>query len=230
MKAHRFEWLLGVVLAALFVAFWAWQTPGNLQKLSAAEVDAYLDGMKRKLPGDPAEQAVFLARMRAFGLADDGRPVYMLNAMRYYPELKHGPGMEEVRGTPAEANATYEKAVMPILFRLGAYPLFGGQTMEIRADGKAHSNLDGFDPAIDDWSRILVVRYPSRRAFFELLSDPQWLRFAPYKLAALELALVPASAQIVIPDIRWVMGGACLIVFLGACWLRATRRHRNTLM
>ena len=230
MKAHRFEWLLGAVLAALFVAFWAWQTPGNLQKLGAAEVDAYLDRMKGKLPGDPAEQAVFLARMRAFGLADDGRPVYMLNAMRYYPELKHGPGMEEVRGTPAEANATYEKAVMPILFRLGAYPLFGGQTMEIRADGKAHSNLDGFDPAIDDWSRILVVRYPSRRAFFELLSDPQWLRFAPYKLAALELALVPASAQMVIPDIRWVMGGACLIVFLGTCWLRATRRHRNTLM
>jgi hypothetical protein len=230
LKAHRFEWLLGAVLAALFVAFWAWQTPGNLQKLRAAEVDAYLDRMKGKLPGDPAEQAVFLARMRAFGLADDGRPVYMLNAMRYYPELKQGPGMEEVRGTPAEANATYEKAVMPILFRLGAYPLFGGQTMEIRADGKAHSNLDGFDPAIDDWSRILVVRYPSRRAFFELLSDPQWLRFAPYKLAALELALVPASAQMVIPDIRWVMGGACLIVFLGTCWLRATRRHRNTLM
>ena len=47
---------------------------------------------------------------------------------------------------------------MPILFRLGAYPLFGGETMEIRADGKSHSNLDGFDPAIDDWSRILVVR------------------------------------------------------------------------
>ena len=95
--------------------------------------------------------------------------------------------------------------------------------MEIRADGEAHSNLDGFDPAIDDWSRILVVRYPSRRAFFELLTDPQWLKFAPYKIAALEIALVPASGQVVIPDLRWVLGAVCLIVFLGACWLRATR-------
>lgn len=181
MKKYRFEWLLGAVLAVLFVAFWIWQAPGNLQKLSSGEVDAYLHRLEGKLPGDPAEQAVFLARMRAFGLADDGRPVYMLNAMRYYPELKRGPGMEGVRGTPAEANAIYEKAVMPILFRLGAYPLFGGQTMEIRTDGKAHSNLDGFDPAIDDWSRILVVRYPSRRAFFELLSDPQWLKFVENK-------------------------------------------------
>jgi hypothetical protein len=126
-------------------------------------------------PESPGSTRRFL---RAFGLADDCRPVYMLNAMRYYPELKRGPGMEGVPGTPAEANAIYEKAVMPILFRLGAYPLFGGATMEISTNGKAHSNLDGFDPAIDDWSRILVVRYPSRRAFFELLSDPQWLKFA----------------------------------------------------
>jgi hypothetical protein len=224
VKTHRFEWLLGAVLAALFVAFWIWQTPGNLQKLSSADVDAYLHRMEGKLPGDPAEQAVFFARMRAFGLADDGQPVYMLNLMRYYPELKHGPGMEGVRGTPAEANATYEKAVMPILFRLGAYPLFGGQTVEIRAGGNVHTNLDGFDPPIDDWSRILVVRYPSRRAFFELLSDPQWLKYAPYKLAALELALVPASGHVVIPDFRWLIAGACLVVFLGAAWLRAARK------
>jgi hypothetical protein len=26
LKTHRFEWLLGAVLAALFVAFWIWQT------------------------------------------------------------------------------------------------------------------------------------------------------------------------------------------------------------
>ena len=194
MKTHVFEWLFGAVLAALFVAFWIWQTPSNLQKLSSAEIDTYLQRMEGKLPGKPAEQGAFLARMRSFGLADDGRPVYMLNAMRYYPQLKRGPGMEGVRGTPAEANAIYEKAVMPILFRLGAYPLFGGETMDVRADGKTHSNLEGFDTAIDDWNRILVVRYPSRRTFFELLSDPQWLKFASYKIAALELVLVPASA------------------------------------
>ena len=227
MKTHRFGLFLGAVLAALFVAFWIWQTPGNLQKLSSAEVDAYLHKLEGKLPGNPAEQAMFLTRMRAFGLADEGRPVYMLNLMRYYPALKRGPGMEGVRGTPAEANAIYEKAVMPILFRLGAYPLFGGETMEIRADGKAHSNLDGFDPAIDNWSRILVVRYPSRRAFFELLTDPQWLKFAPCKIAALEIALVPASGQVVSPDLRWVVGGVCLIVFLGTGWLRAARRKRS---
>ena len=52
MKTHRFEWLLGAVLAALFVTFWIWQTPGNLRKLSSVEVDAYLHRMEGKLPGD----------------------------------------------------------------------------------------------------------------------------------------------------------------------------------
>jgi hypothetical protein len=99
LKTHRFGLFLGAGLAALFVAFWIWQTPGNLQKLRSAEVDAYLHKLEGKLPGNPAEQAVFLARMRAFGLADDGQPVYMLNAMRYYPELKRGPGMKGIRGS-----------------------------------------------------------------------------------------------------------------------------------
>jgi len=67
LKTHRFEWLLGAALAVLFVAFWIWQTPGNLQKLSSVEVDAYLHRLEGKLPGDPGEQAAFLARMRAFG-------------------------------------------------------------------------------------------------------------------------------------------------------------------
>jgi hypothetical protein len=228
MKSHRFELVLGVVLAALFVVVWIWQAPGAAAKLTQAEVDAYLARMEGKLPGDPAETKEFLSRIRAWGRADDGQPVYMLNVMRYYPELKRTPGTEAFRGTPAEANALYEKTVTPIALRVGAYPLFGGDPMGVRAKDGPRSNLTGFDPAIDGWSRILVMRYPNRRAFFELLSDPQWQKFAPYKFAALELALVPTAGQIAVPDLRWIAGGLCLIVLLAAGWWRAaaTRRDR----
>ena len=227
MKNDRFELILGAALAALFVAFWMWQSPGDAGKLTPAEVDAYLRRIEAGLPGVPAERAEFLARMRAWGLADDGRPVYMLNAMRYYAELRRVPGTESVRGTPAEANAIYENAVMPVALRLGAFPLFGGDTMGVRVGSKSQSNLLGFDPAIDGWNRILVMRYPSRRAFFELVSDPEWLRFAPNKLAALEIALVPVVGQAVLPDLRWVLGGACLIVFFAVGWWRAKRSARS---
>jgi hypothetical protein len=47
------------------------------------------------------------------------------------------------------------------------------------------------------------------------------------QIAALEIVLVPVSGQLVIPDIRWLVGGACLIVFLGAGWLRAAREKRS---
>jgi len=59
------------------------------------------------------------------------------------------------------------------------------------------------------------------------LTDPQWLKFAPYKIAALDLVLVPTSGHVVIPDLRWVMGGICLIVLLGTGWLRAARKKRS---
>ena len=61
LKTHRFGLFLGAVLVALFVAFWTWQTPGNLQKLSSADVDAYLHKLEGKLPGNPDEQAVLIA-------------------------------------------------------------------------------------------------------------------------------------------------------------------------
>ena len=80
-----------------------------------------------------------------------------------------------------------------------------------------------FESEIDDWSRILVVRYPSRRAFFRLVSDPEYLKFMPYKLAALKLALVPVSAQVVTPDLRLALGGLLLVVFLAVGWVRSAR-------
>ena len=224
MKGRRFEWILGAVLLALFAAVWFWQAPGNAGKLTAAEVDAYLAKLDGKLPGDPAEVKEFVARMRAWGQADDGAPVYMLNAMRYHAQMKPDPGLAGFRGTPRESNAIYESAVMPAAVRAGAYPLFGGDTMGVRANEGLRSNLSGFDPDADGWNRILVMRYPNRRAFFELLTDPVWLKHAPYKMAALEVALVPTAGQVVIPDLRWVAGALCIIVFLAAGWLRAARR------
>ena len=86
-----------------------------------------------------------------------------------------------------------------------------------------HSNLLGYERSVDDWSQVLVVRYPSRRAFLALLSNPAYLDVMPYKLASLNVALVPVRAELVIPDLRWIVGLVLLAVFLGVGWLRAAR-------
>jgi hypothetical protein len=226
MNQHRFEIIVAAVLAVVFVVFWWWQTPGSSSKLTGDEVDAYIRRIEPNLPMESGEKAEVLARFRAWGQADDGDPVYMLNVMRYFDQLKRIPGAEAIKGTPAQANAHYEDTVLPILIRLGAYPLVGGPAAGVRgADGRMHTNLLDFDSKVDDWSRVLVVRYPNRRAFFDLISDATYIQVMPYKLAALEVALVPVRAELVVPDLRWVLGMVLLAAFLAIGWLRAARRR-----
>ncbi len=226
MRKYRFEIVFALALVALFAAFWWWQTPGASGRLTSADIDGYMRRIEPHLPMEPAEKAEVLARFRSWGQADDGQPVYMLNLMRYFDRLKRIPGIETFQGTPAQANAHYEDAVLPMLTRLGGYALVGGPAAGIRsADGRVHSNLLTFDREVDDWNRVLVVRYPNRRAFFELISNPAYLDVMPYKLASLSVALVPVQAEVVIPDPRLIAGMVMLAAFLAVGWLRAARRR-----
>ena len=56
-------------------------------------------------------------------------------------------------------------------------------------------------PALDDWSRLALLRFPSRRAFLRLLADPAYGPVEPYKKMAVELVLVPVSGEVVLPAI-----------------------------
>jgi len=220
MNRFRFELTLAAVFLLLFVAFWLWQTPGLIRgKLSQAEIDAHLAAIERNLVAPASLKQQVIGDLRAWAERDDGKPVYMLNLMRYYTELHSFPGIGDFHGSPAESNAHYEDRVIPIALADGDYPIYAGDTQ-----GK---NLVGHDPGADDWNRILVMRYPSRRHFFRLLGNPAYGPLFPYKLAALELSLVPTTAQMVLPDLRVAFGAALLAIFLATGWLRAARAARR---
>jgi hypothetical protein len=72
-----------------------------------------------------------------------------------------------------------------------------------------------------DWRRLAIARYPDRRTFLKLLSNPAYAQIEPYKFMALEIDLVPVSADIVIPDLRWVVGGGFVILVLLIGWIHA---------
>lgn len=214
MKRFAFEIRFGLFLAACYALFWLWQTPGALRgPLAVAEVESYLRTVEERL-ALPDETGV-RERLRAWALADDGKPFYMLNLMRYYPELRPVEGAPSFAGTPEQSNARYEREAMPLLFAKGGYPLVGGATQG--------GNILGHAPALDDWSRVLLVRYPSRRAFLELLSDPAYGPIEPYKLMALQVVLTPVRDDIVVPELRWSVAAAVLILFLLVAWRRALR-------
>jgi hypothetical protein len=196
-------------------AVWLWQSPGAVRgKLTPAEIDRYMATVSR-ISFPPELRAPILARMRTWAEADDGRPVYMLNLMRYHPELRRFEGTPSFAGTPQQANEFYEERTLPLALGVGAIPIFAGPV--------TGENVIGFEHAGVRWNRVLVMRYPSRRAFLDLLSDPAYAPLAPYKLMSLDVDLAPMGAELTVPDVRYVAVAAGLVLFLAAGWWRASR-------
>jgi len=95
----------------------------------------------------------------AFSLAtrapeDDG-PIYMVNLMKYHEIAQYDDGDGNTAVSGREADDQYNPS--SILNKIGAAIVFVGDVV---------SNNVG----TDDWDRIAVVRYPTRRSFIEMQS------------------------------------------------------------
>jgi hypothetical protein len=214
MKKYRFEIILGVSLLALYLIFSAWHSQGGGSKLTKEEVDHYM-AIIEKLPLPQEEIKAITSRIRPWAEADDGKPVYMFNLIHFFPQLRTFPGAPQFKGTPEESNAYYEKAITWLWLSHASYPTFSGAPQA--------KNLINMQPE-RTWGEVAVARYPSRRTFLKLLSDPSYAPMEPYKFIALEIDLVPVSGKMVVPDLRWVVGGSLVMIFLLVGWVRAARR------
>jgi uncharacterized protein (DUF1330 family) len=87
--------------------------------------------------------------MAAFaGRASEG-PVYMLNLLEFLPE------------SGSERYAEYGAAVAPIFEKSGGRPVFAGRPSEsLIGEGS--------------WDMVLVVSYPTRQAFLDMVSSPEY--------------------------------------------------------
>ncbi|WP_342119416.1 hypothetical protein [Pseudoduganella sp. OTU4001] len=209
------------LLLSLFFAVCRWQSPGAA--LSGAEVDGFMRALRQGNAMPEPMRGEFLKRLDAWGRADDGKPFYMLNLMRMHEHLQPWPGVQLAAGTPAEANAFYEKAVLKMALAQGLQLTVGANAVQ-RGQG-SNALMDA--GAAENWSRVLLVRYPSRRAFLELISKPEYLEIMPYKFASLDVTLVPTDGESITPDVRVLAGAAALAIMLAFGWLRAIRRARS---
>jgi hypothetical protein len=99
---------VGAVCLGISLAFWFWHSPVR-RKLTQPEIDRYLGAIERQVFLPEGDKPKVLARLCAWAEADDGKPFYMLNLMRYYPELQRFPGTPNFQGTPEQANKLYEE-------------------------------------------------------------------------------------------------------------------------
>ena len=86
MKTYRFEIIMAALFLALFVVLANFHAPGKA--LSQSEVDSYISNLEQNMPWPAEEKPEIMRHLRAWAEADDGKPVYMLNLMRYYKQLK----------------------------------------------------------------------------------------------------------------------------------------------
>jgi uncharacterized protein (DUF1330 family) len=116
---------------------------------------------------DVEPTAADVARLLA---EDDGGPVVMLNLLRYA-------GAEG-----RESYSRYAQAVVPELERVGAQLLYAGDCSTLLVAPAGHA-----------WDAVLVVRYPSRRAFLEMVTDPSYQAIAHLRGEGLEAAVLEAT-------------------------------------
>ncbi|HEY2120617.1 MAG TPA: hypothetical protein VGH37_15615 [Candidatus Acidoferrum sp.] len=204
-----FELIFAAVLVILYLAFLAWHSQGG-GKLTQAEIDQYV-AIIEKLPLPEKAVQAFIAHLRPWAVADDGKPVYMFNLIHFFPKVQPFPGAPDFRGTPEEANAHYERSLTWLWLSHASYPTFIGAPQA--------KNLINMQPE-RTWGNMTVVRYPNRRTFLKLISHPTYAPLAPYKFIAVDLDLVPVSSGTIVPDLRWFVAGGFVIVFLLVEWVR----------
>jgi uncharacterized protein (DUF1330 family) len=101
---------------------------------------------------------------------DDGSPVHMLNLLRYQPDGGR------------ERYAEYAAAAQPFLDSVGGSVVYAGDCSTLVVGPDAHR-----------WDAMLVVRYPSRSAFAEMVANPDYQAITHLRSEALEEAVLQAT-------------------------------------
>lgn len=108
--------------------------------------------------------------LKRFLAEDPGGPVVMLNLLRF---------AEGGRDDYERYAAALEDSFLP---RHGGEVLYAGDgsTALVAEDGQA-------------WDMVLIVRYPSRRAFSEMVADPEYQTVTSLRTKALVEAVLQAT-------------------------------------
>lgn len=118
-------------------------------------------------------------QIKELAAARDDRPVVMINLLKFKKVTDAGePGRA--------AYDRYGRNVLPILSGLGARVVWLGSVDQV------------FIGTPDDrWDQVMLVEYPSRKAFLAMISDPEYQRIHRDREAALEDSALIASTTVI---------------------------------
>jgi len=118
------------------------------------------------MPGDPK-------RIAAMQEAGPSGPIVMVNLLKFR-EKAHYPDGRDAQLSGREAYQRYGAAVMRLLPKYGARPLFAGDVTFL-ALGQVE----------ELWDEIALVEYPNRAALWAMSTSPEWREAAVHRTAGL---------------------------------------------
>jgi len=124
--------------------------------------------------------------------APDDQPVVMLNLLKFKPRA------DAPQDEASEKDAASEKDEAAEVSGAESYRSYGEvavQMIEERGGsviwaGRADQILIG--DASQDWDQVLLVQYPSRAAFLDMVSKPEYLEAHEHRESGLERTIVVA--------------------------------------
>jgi len=119
-----------------------------------------------------------LDRMRT---RDPDEPVCMLNLLKYREAAAAGFGVDGLSGEAAYREYGRRFAELN--------PRFGGEPIWM---GRAHDSVIGDE----DWDIVILVRYPTRKQFVDMIEDPDYQAIAPIRAAALADSRLVETSQL----------------------------------
>ena len=111
------------------------------------------------------------ADLKRYLAEDPGGPVVMLNLLRF---------VEGGRERYAEYLAHFRRTAAP----------FGAEVLYVGDGGTALVAEDG-----QAWDAVLLVRYPSRQSFSDMVRDPEYGKGTHLRTEALEEAVLQATSE-----------------------------------
>ena len=128
-------------------------------------------------------------RFQAFieNVADD-QPIVMINLLRYREKAAYPAGSDHEPCSGREAYQRYGALVQAHLAKAGGSPVWMGtvQASPIAPEG-------------EEWDDAILVRYPNKKAFIQMVSSPEYLKDAVHRGAALEDSRLICTLQLT-PD------------------------------
>ena len=201
------------ILIFIYCTFSVWYTDLG-GKLNSNEIATYLVKMQdnRETVGfsSPAEKEKAKkqgAIIEEFMREDSGRQFFVVNNM----DMSDNP--QDVEGAQPGEDADqlmgrYMEHMYAELFKRASHPVFAGNAVSPAID------IVGIENA-DSWDSAALMRYKSRRAFMEIVSNPKMRGKHEFKIAALNKTIAyPVETVVYLSDPRLLLGFILLIIGL----------------